>query len=197
VYAKNGILGICKKTLVFCVFLSQTAQNTLRAAARALRAFTPNFCAGCAPRAFGTLKSSNEVTQMDATKPRTANRLGMFDVLKGLGMLAIIFSHTLDSYSLGVSGGTAVPAFVLAIHSDMLMAAFFIMSGYGFRPRPVGKCIRQQGKALLRPYLYTALATAALHLALHYGMFRNWHNAVVETLRVLGGFALGLPHTAT
>jgi fucose 4-O-acetylase-like acetyltransferase len=134
---------------------------------------------------------------MDATKPRTANRLGMFDVLKGLGMLAIIFSHTLDSYSLGVSGGTAVPAFVLAIHSDMLMAAFFIMSGYGFRPRPVGKCIRQQGKALLRPYLYTALATAALHLALHYGMFRNWHNAVVETLRVLGGFALGLPHTAT
>jgi fucose 4-O-acetylase-like acetyltransferase len=134
---------------------------------------------------------------MDATKPRTANRLGMFDVLKGVGMLAIIFSHTLDYYPLGSSGGGAMPALLLAIHSDILMGAFFIMSGYGFRPRPVGKCIRQQGKALLRPYLYTALATGGLHLALHYTMFRDWHNAVVETLRVLGGFAFGLPHTAT
>lgn len=133
---------------------------------------------------------------MEGTKTRAASSLGMFDMLKGLGMAAIIFSHTLESYPMELEGGASLPAFLCFIYRDMLMSAFFIISGYGFRKRPIGKCIRQQRKAALRPYLYTALATGALHLYCHYTAFGSWSSSVYETKRVLAGFALGLPHTA-
>ncbi len=133
---------------------------------------------------------------MEGTKTRAASSLGMFDMLKGLGMAAIVFSHTIESYPLDLEGGVWLPAFLCFIYRDMLMSAFFIISGYGFRKRPIGKCIRQQRKGALRPYLFTALATGALHLYCHYTAFGIWTNSVHETLRVLAGFALGLPHTA-
>ena len=31
---------------------------------------------------------------MEGTKRRAANSLGMFDLLKGVGMLTIVFAHT-------------------------------------------------------------------------------------------------------
>lgn len=133
---------------------------------------------------------------MEGTKTRAAGSLGMFDMLKGLGMAAIIFSHTLESYPMDLEGEVWLPVFLCFIYRDMLMSAFFIISGYGFRKRPIGKCLRQQRKAALRPYLFTALATGALHLYCHYTAFRMWSSSVYETLRVLAGFALGLPHTA-
>ena len=34
---------------------------------------------------------------MEGTKPRTVSSLGMFDLLKGIGMLAIVFAHTATS----------------------------------------------------------------------------------------------------
>ena len=35
---------------------------------------------------------------MEGTKPRTVSSLGMFDLLKGIGMLAIVFAHTAELY---------------------------------------------------------------------------------------------------
>ena len=40
-------------------------------------------------------------------------------------------------------------------------------------------------------------AIGAAHFVIHYKTFGNWNNAVYETYKVLGGFVLGLPHTAT
>ena len=36
---------------------------------------------------------------MEGTKPRTVSSLGMFDLLKGIGMLAIVFAHTAETTS--------------------------------------------------------------------------------------------------
>ena len=77
------------------------------------------------------------------------------------------------------------------------MAAFYIASGYGFRKRSIGKCIDQQFKTLFKPYIYTGIATTVFHFIIHYSLFGSLHNATYETYKVLGGFALGLPHTAT
>ena len=77
------------------------------------------------------------------------------------------------------------------------MAAFFIASGYGFRKRSIHKCIEQQLKTLLKPYVYTALATTVLHAFIHHAAFGSWDAAISESAKVLGGFLLGLPHTAT
>ena len=134
---------------------------------------------------------------MEGTKPRTASSLGMFDLLKGVGMLLIVFAHTSELYPVGdVSTITPVTFFLFA-YRESLMAAFYIASGYGFRKRSIGKCISQQFKTLFKPYAYTGLATTIAHFVIHYKTFGNWNNAVYETYKVLGGFVLGLPHTAT
>ena len=134
---------------------------------------------------------------MQATKPRTASSLGMFDLLKGVGMILIVFAHTSELYPVGDVSTITPATFFLFAYREALMAAFYIASGYGFRKRSIGKCISQQFKTLFKPYVYTGLATTAAHFIIHYKTFGNWNNAVYETYKVFGGFALGLPHTAT
>ena len=133
---------------------------------------------------------------MEGTKPRTVSSLGMFDLLKGIGMLAIVFAHTAELYPLGTDDVTPF-AFALFAYREALMAAFFIASGYGFRKRSIHKCIEQQVKTLLKPYLYTAAATTVLHCLIHHAAFGSWPNAITQSGKVLGGFLLGLPHTAS
>ena len=134
---------------------------------------------------------------MEGTKPRTVSSIGMFDMLKGAGMLTIVFAHTAELYSLQNFSGLSLTAFFPFIYRESLMAAFFIASGYGFRKRSIGKCIHQQLKSLLKPYLYTALFTAVLHFIIHYKTFQYLPGTVTESVKVTGGFLLGLPHTAT
>lgn len=134
---------------------------------------------------------------MDATKPRTVNSIGMFDMLKGAGMLAIVLGHTAELYPLQTSVGLSLTAFFPFIYREALMAAFFIASGYGFRKRSIKKCIHQQLKSLLKPFLYTAFFTSVLHLIIHYKTFHYLPGSITETIKVAGGFLLGLPHTAT
>ena len=62
---------------------------------------------------------------MEGTKPRTVSSLGMFDLLKGIGMLAIVFAHTAELYPLGTND--VIPfAFALFAYREALMAAFFM-----------------------------------------------------------------------
>ena len=134
---------------------------------------------------------------MEGTKPRTASSIGMFDMLKGAGMLTIVFAHTAELYSLQSFSGLSLTAFFPYIYRESLMAAFFIASGYGFRKRSISKCIHQQLKTLLKPYLYTALFTCVLHFLIHYKTFGYLPGTIGESIKVTGGFLLGLPHTAT
>ena len=133
---------------------------------------------------------------MEGTKPRTANSLGMFDFLKGIGMLTIVFAHSAELYPVGATTTITPMTFYLFAYRESLMAAFYIASGYGFRKRSIGKCIDQQFKTLLKPYLYTGLATTFFHFLIHYLTFGSVEGAAKETLKVFGGFALGLPHTS-
>ena len=134
---------------------------------------------------------------MQGTKPRTVNSIGMFDMLKGAGMLTVVLAHTAENYPLQTSGGLSLTAFFPFIYREALMAAFFIASGYGFRKRSIGKCIRQQLKSLLKPYCFTALFTTVLHFIIHYKSFGYLPGSISETIKVGGGFLLGLPHTAS
>ena len=133
---------------------------------------------------------------MEGTKPRTVSSIGMFDMLKGAGMLIIVFAHTAELYPMQAVSGLSLTAFFPFIYREALMAAFFIASGYGFRKRSIGKCIHQQLKSLLKPYLYTALFTCVLHFIIHYKTFQYLPGTIGESVKVTGGFLLGLPHTA-
>ena len=133
---------------------------------------------------------------MEGTKPRTASSIGMFDMLKGAGMLTIVFAHTAELYPMQAVSGLSLTAFFPFIYREALMAAFFIASGYGFRKRSIHKCIHQQLKSLLKPYAYTALFTCVLHFIIHYKTFQYLPGTIGESIKVTGGFLLGLPHTA-
>ena len=134
---------------------------------------------------------------MEGTKRRAANSLGMFDLLKGVGMLTIVFAHTGELYPMGDASHINPLTFFMFAYRESLMAAFYIASGYGFRKRSIGKCIQQQLRALLKPYCITAVCTSLLHLLCHYMAFHYFPSSVTETLKVAGGFLLGLPHTTT
>lgn len=134
---------------------------------------------------------------MQGTKPRTVNSIGMFDMLKGAGMLTIVLGHTAELYPLQTGVGLSLTAFFPFIYREALMAAFFIASGYGFRKRSIKKCIEQQCKSLLKPFAWTALFTSVLHLIIHYSTFHYLPGSLYETFKVAGGFLFGLPHTAT
>ncbi len=110
-------------------------------------------------------------------------------------MLTIVFAHTGELYPMG-SGSINLLTFCMFAYRESLMAAFYIASGYGFRKRSIGKCIDQQVTTLLKPYIYTGIATTVFHFLIHYLCYGSLHNATYETGKVLGGFALGLPHTA-
>ena len=133
---------------------------------------------------------------MQGTKSRTVNSIGMFDMLKGAGMLVVVLAHTAENYSLQTGGGLSLTAFFPFIFRESLMAAFYIASGYGFRKRSIGKCVQQQLKTLLKPYCFTAVLTTLLHFIVHYRCFGYLPGSVSATVQVGGGFLLGLPHTA-
>ena len=90
---------------------------------------------------------------MEGTKPRTASSIGMFDMLKGAGMLTIVFAHTAELYPMQAVSGLSLTAFFPFIYREALMAAFFIASGYGFRKRSITSASTSNSKACSNPML--------------------------------------------
>ena len=91
-----------------------------------------------------------------AARDRTS--VGMFDLFKGIGMILVLWHHSEWPEFTGwaVSPGASLWNFVVV---TCLMPMFFIVSGYGFRPVPLKKAVRQQSGLILRPYCYTGIAT--------------------------------------
>lgn len=122
-----------------------------------------------------------------------ANRLGTFDLFKGISMVLIVYSHTtglFDEYP----KYAAFPA----VFSASFLAAFLIISSFGFRKTRVGKCIRLQSRFLLLPYLYVTLGTVVLHFFIHANLFYrgNLPGLLMESIRVAGGFLFGFAYSA-
>ena len=96
--------------------------------------------------------------QRDAAA-RNQTSVGMFDLAKGIGMILVLWHH---SEWPGFSGWAIAPSASLwnFVVFTCLMPMFFIISGYGFRPVPWKKAVRQQADLILRPYCYTGITTA-------------------------------------
>lgn len=135
---------------------------------------------------------------MEKQEKHSVSSIGMFDLLRGMGMIMILFGHTVNNYSLSsVMKGNNIILMVFGIPYILLgaglMQAFFLTSGYGFRKTSIVKCIKRQGKLLLLPYLYGTIATAVLHFCTRYVISRSVKLALWQTWQVVGGFLLGLP----
>jgi len=88
-------------------------------------------------------------------KKRSAYPLGMFDLLKGLGMIQIILFHT-SSY---VDSSDWLSSFLI-IWGVGLMGCFYAVNGFQFRESPLKLTVKRPAKTYFSMYL--RLATAVL-----------------------------------
>ena len=122
--------------------------------------------------------------------------IGMFNMFKGMGIIGVVIFHTTSSFSLVQPSGninvfTKLLMVLFVICASALMPAFFVASGYGFRPQNI-KGIKNKVTKILFPYSIMAIVTVILHFLLHYGMFHNLMGTVRESIKVMVGFILGL-----
>lgn len=72
-----------------------------------------------------------------------SDRLGYFDIAKGIGILAVIMGHTIwDS---------PLKQCIFSFH----MPLFFLISGFFFRKKDSRICLKQNVKHLIIPYIFT------------------------------------------
>lgn len=76
-----------------------------------------------------------------------------FDVMKGIGILAMIVGHSPIPELLN--------RFIFVWH----MPLFFLVSGYFFKPKPVGEYMRRNARQLILPYAVTSLLMILLTAA--------------------------------
>jgi fucose 4-O-acetylase-like acetyltransferase len=137
------------------------------------------------------------------------NTLGMFDLIKGITMIMVMFFHTyglwdiLEQYQLEdmqlAGKATLISIYVfLAFIGTALMPVLFIASGYNFRKTSLVKCIKKQVKSLLIPYLITGAMVVLVDFAwtylTHWGWFRY---SVQHALSNVLGYMLGIPLSVT
>ena len=88
--------------------------------------------------------------------PRKEESLGYFNLARGIGMIIILFGHSVTPFLI-------VPekAFLFSGWGSVLgggiLAMFFMISGFGFYKRSPKKCLSIQAKLLLRPYCIVAV----------------------------------------
>ena len=90
--------------------------------------------------------------------------LGYFNLARGLGMFLIILGHTMNLYRMEEKTGVFFG--MGSVVGGGIMAAFFMISGFGFFRRSFRKCFSIQRKLLLRPYIRVAVAVLVTKLAL-------------------------------
>lgn len=91
--------------------------------------------------------------------------LGYFNLARGLGMVSILAGHSLNPLrSVPETAGFFTGAG--SILGGGIIAAFFMISGFGFYRRSPRKCLAVQKKLLLRPYYLTAAAVLITKLLL-------------------------------
>lgn len=129
------------------------------------------------------------------------NYPGMFDLIKGYGIITIVVSHTLATISyerlFGDFSSPSVRVLLtimsLLISNKALMPLFFMLSGYGFSAISMKKCIKKQGRTLLKPYFLTALFTTIVFFFSQLSYSGEIRKSVIVTSRTALTYLLGVP----
>ena len=152
-------------------------------------------------------------------RKKIENTVGMFDMLKGVMMILVVFAHNSSVFpgsflneATAESSYKAIRfmSFVYELHIlprivfslvtlfiVPMMPILLIIGGYGFRKRPVSKSIKGYYKDLIKPYIYTTIAIIICNTCIHYAFFRYLPGALKESFRVFISLVLGVSQTIT
>lgn len=122
--------------------------------------------------------------------------LGFYNMLKGLGMILVIYGHSANL--VGQSGKLSDFFTVLGAG---VMAMFFIISGYGFVRRKPKKYIKASAKDFLKPYAIVGALVVLSKLGLAFVRHRSFYEHGFEYVPTYllglnasgGGEFMGIP----
>lgn len=121
-------------------------------------------------------------------EPENYMSLGSFHLARGLGIVLILIGHSITPFFPKAAPTDALFAGAGSVLGGGIMAAFFMISGFGFYTRSPKKCLSIQTKLLLKPYLYTAgaILLTKLVLALVMGRPFGQHGGELVLTYLLG-----------
>lgn len=128
---------------------------------------------------------------MTETKKFRAN-LGTFDLVKGIAMMFVVIGHVFSYYDVAKMPFLNPLLILMFFTANGLMPLFFIISGLGFKEKPVGVMLKKTASELLMPYGLVTVFTTLLFPVAHYLTYRWWPGALSETLRYFLAFAFGI-----
>lgn len=126
--------------------------------------------------------------------------LGYFNLARGVGIVMVLIGHSMNPL-LSAAGDSHLFSGAGSVLGGGIMAAFFMISGFGFYKRSPRKCLAIQKKLLLRPYLLVAASVLLTKLILALVERRSfWHHGGEMVLTYLlglnaegGGSFYGIP----
>lgn len=122
-------------------------------------------------------------------RKRVSYPLGMFDLVKGFGMIQIVLFHTLSRADVSKWISSVVLFF-----SVYMMACFFAISGFQFRSWPVKQAVKKYAKMYLPMYFRLAVLVWLCTLVTNTGSFLSYVSAFLLGVfypRIFGSFYLG------
>lgn len=133
-------------------------------------------------------------------KSERAESLGYFNLAKGMGILLILAGHSITPVLTQMQTGKIFSG-AGSVLGGGVIAAFFMISGFGFYKRSMKKCFSIQCRLLLRPYGIVAaavLGTRGLLAILEQRSFLEHGGELVLTYLLGlnaegGGTLLGIP----
>lgn len=134
--------------------------------------------------------ATNEVKLLISEK-KFRFTLASFDAMKGLGMPMIMLIHTLAHLNWQ---GSAVLRFLKAMTIYLGvggMAIFFMISGWGFKPKAAGKVLKQTFSNLIVPYLLVMLAYGILVPFTYYPVYSSLKDSAAFAARYVVAFLCG------
>lgn len=129
---------------------------------------------------------------MQETKKFKAS-LGTFDLVKGFAMLSVVIGHVISYYNISEVPVLYSILIVRAFIASGLMPLFFMISGFGFKEKPVSVMLKKTANELLKPYAFVMLFVALLFPVIHFLTYRWWPGAVNEAVRYVLAFLFGIP----
>lgn len=138
---------------------------------------------------------------MRETRSNNRTGLGYFHLARGIGMVLILLGHSMTPFFPPQLIRTGLFSGAGSVLGGGIMAMFFMISGFGFYSRSPRKCLSNQYKLLLKPYLMTAAAIlvtkALLALVKQRSFAANGGSLVLTYLLGMnaegGGVFLGIP----
>ena len=98
-----------------------------------------------------------------AVKSKQRITLGSFDFIKGMAMICIVLGHTLNTYSVEHSMAMSGLTKLIVLIRAGIIPLFFLISGFGFKPKDARIMLKKTAADLIVPYLWIAAAYALIY----------------------------------